>query len=346
MCPYEGNSMTIVKKSCAVCLLLGLTLLVAGMTGWAMLAIYYSDIQSASLRTGLAGMFGLAIVCAFALLPNRRRTLVCFVGVFVLIAFWWTMIPASNSREWQDEVAVLPQATVEGDLVTLHNLRNFSYRTEVDFTPHYYDKTYDLDLISSIDLIAVYWMGDAIAHIMLSFGFDNRDYVAFSIETRKEKNETYSTLKGLFKQYELIYIAGDERDLIRVRTDFRNPQEDVYLYRLSTTPEQARRLFLEYADKINRLTDKPEFYNTLTTNCTTDVVGLVRALGGDVEYSWKVLLSGYAPEYAYELGKLDSRLSFVELRRRSLINLRAHAVGDDPAFSIQIREGLPMPAAR
>ena len=131
--------------------------------------------------------------------------------------------------------------------------------------------------------------------------------MAFSIETRKEKNEDYSTLKGIFKQYELMYIVGDERDLIRVRTDYRDPQEDVYVYRLRMPPEGARRLFLEYVNKINRLNEEPEFYNTLITNCTTDVVALARALGSDMRYSWKVVLSGYAPEYAYELGKLDSQ---------------------------------------
>lgn len=328
------------------CALAGLGMLVAGMTVWAMLALYYSDIQSGPLRACLAGLFGLATVCVFALLPNRRRTLICFFTVWVLVVIWWNAIAPSNSRDWQEDVAVLPRATIEADRVTLHNIRNFIYRSDTDYTARYYDKTFELARLSSVDLIAVYWMGDAIAHIMLSFGFGGTDYVAFSIETRKEKNEDYSTIRGFFKQYELIYIAGDERDLIRVRTDYRDPQEDVYVYRLRTPPEGARRLFLEYAEKINRLNDRPEFYNTLTTNCTTDVVALARALGSDMRYSWKVVLSGYAPEYAYELGKLDSSVPFAELRRRSLINPRAHAVGDDPAFSIKIRQGLPMPTAQ
>ena len=334
------------KRFCGFCVLTALGILVAGMIVWAMLALYYSDIQSGLLRACLAGFFGLAAVCAFVLLPDRRRTLICFFVAWVLVAAWWVTISPSNSRDWQEDVAVLPRATIQGDRVTLHNIRNFSYRTDTDYTARYYDKTFELARISSVDLIAVYWMGDTIAHIMLSFGFGGTDYVAFSIETRKEKNEAYSTLKGIFKQYELMYIVGDERDLIRVRTDYRDPQEDVYVYRLRTAPKGARQLFLEYVNKINRLNAEPEFYNTLTTNCTTDVVALARALGSDMRYSWKVVLSGYAPEYAYELGKLDSRLPFAELRRRSLINLRAHAVGDDLAFSIKIREGLPMPAAQ
>ncbi len=318
-----------------------LTVLVAGMTVWAMLAIYYSDMPGGFARMVLSCFLGLATAGAFVLLPNRRRTLLCFFLAFGLVVAWWTTIAPSNDRDWQKDVAVLPRATVAGDRVTLHNIRNFSYRTETDFTPSYYDKTFNLSGLSSVDLIAVYWMGDAIAHIMLSFGFSSGEYVAFSIETRKENHEAYSTIKGFFKQYELIYIVGDERDLIRVRTDFRDPREDVYLYRLSTQPDRARLLFLEYVGKINGLTEDPEFYNTLTTNCTTDMVRLTRTFGGDVDYTWKILLSGYTPEYAYDLGKLDSRLPFAELRRQSLINTGAHAAGDDPAFSVKIRQGLP-----
>ena len=178
----------------------------------------------------------------------------------------------SNSRKWQSDVAVLPYATFDGDQVTLHNIRNFDYRTELDYTPHYYDKTFDLNELDEVDLIAVYWMGDAIAHIMLSFGFAGRDYVTISIETRKEVGESYDTIRGFFRQYELIYIVGDERDLIRLRTNYRkNPPEDVYLYRTAIPPANARRLFLDYLREINELKDHPAWYNTGTTNCTTNV---------------------------------------------------------------------------
>jgi hypothetical protein len=329
------------KSFSAICAGAVVALFVTVMTLWCMGAIYYADFQTGTMRAAAAGLFGCATLVCFSFVPNRRRTLACFVAAFAVTAAWWTTIQPSNSRDWQADVAMLPWATIQGPLVTLHNIRNFSYRTETDFIPRYYDKTFDTAKLRSVDLIAVYWMGDAIAHIMLSFGFGGSDYVTFSIETRKEKHEAYSSIKGFFKQYELIYVVGDERDLIRVRTDYRNPQEDVYVYRLRVSPEGARQLFLEYVQKINQLRGEPEFYNTLTTNCTTDVVALVRALGGAVGYNWKVLLSGYAPEYAYELGKLDTRLPFPELRRQSLINRLAHEVGDDPAFSAKIRQGLP-----
>jgi hypothetical protein len=332
-----------VRKVIAISGMIVIGFLVAGMTAWASLAITYSDLPGYSLRAVLACLFALATLLAFLVLPRRARTLFWFFLVFALVAAWWTTIKPSNARDWQTDVAVLPYATIEGDRVTLHNIRNFTYRTETDFDAHYYDKVFDLRQLDSVDLVAVYWMGDAIAHVMLSFGFDGKDYVIFSIEARKERGEGYSSVKGFFKQYELIYVVGDERDLIRLRTDYRDPQEDVYLYRTNISPENARRLFLEYIDTINQLKQEPEFYNTLTTNCTTNVVRHIQAFGGKARYNWKILLSGYAPQYAYELGGLDTSLPFDELRKRSIINPRAHEIGNDPDFSQRIRERLPGP---
>jgi Domain of unknown function (DUF4105) len=324
-----------------------LAVLVAGMTGWAALAIYYSDLPGEPLRLGLAAAFVLSVLGAFLFLRNRRRTLLGFGAAFAIVLFWWISIEPSNERDWQTDVAVLPYATQDGDLVTLHNVRNFDYRTtDQDFAPRYDDRTFDLRALDAVDLIAVYWMGDAIAHIMVSFGFAG-DHVAFSIETRKEKDEPYSAIAGFFKRYELIYVVGDERDLIRVRSNYRRPEELVYLYRTRMNPDNGRRLFLEYVSKINQLKDRPEFYNTLTTNCTTDVWSLARVLSAtQVPLDWRVLLSGYFPEYAYDLGSLDRRVPFAELKARSLINEEAHAAGDDPAFAERIRAGLPRPPPR
>jgi hypothetical protein len=321
-------------------------LFVMAMTAWAALAIYYSNLPGGHLRAGLAAGLVVIAVLAFALLPNRRRTLIAYLAAMALLVAWWRTIPAANDRPWQPDVAVLAHATVDGTKVTLHNIRHLHYRTETDFDASYYDKTLDLQRLDAVDLIAVYWIGDAIAHIMVSFGFEGQDFVTFSIETRKEEGEGYSTLKGFFKQYELIYLVGDERDLIRVRTDFRNPPEDVYLYRLSMKPERARRLFMSYVEKINQLWKSPDWYNTATTNCTTNVVWHVQAAGGLARYNWRVLLSGYAPQYAYGLGALDTRLPFEELRRRSYINPKARAAGETEDFPIRIRENLPIPAPR
>lgn len=317
----------------------------AALTGWGVLAIYYGDSHAGGLRTALAALFGVA---GFAALIGmfigrwRVRVLGVFLALFTAVLVWWFGITPSNDRDWQPDVARLPYATIEGDLVTVHNIRNFAYRTETDYTPAYYTKTYDLRDLDSVDLYAIYWMGPAIAHTIVSFGFGGKDYLAVSIEARKEKNEGYSSIKGFFRQYELIYVAADERDVVRLRTNYRNdPPEDVYLYRVQGSPEVARRFFLDYIDTINELTNHPRFYNTLTANCTNVIWLHARVNPGHVPFSWKILASGYVPEYLYSMGRLGTAVPFDELRQRGHINRVARAADDAPDFSRKIRAGLP-----
>jgi hypothetical protein len=313
------------------------------MTAWAAGAIYYSPIPDESLRVVLAVIFVLASALAFVLTRRRGRTLVGYLAIFAALVALWLQIPASNDRDWQPEVALTPYATIKGDLVTIHGVRNFNYRTEADFDPRWENRTYDLRRLDSVDLVAVYWAGKAIAHIMLSFGFEGKNYLAISIETRKERGESYSTLAGFFKQYELVYIVADERDVIRVRTTYRQPQEDVYIYRVRAPRANIRRGFLDYMKTMSEMRERPRFYNTLTTNCTTSIAAHTRVNPESPPMSWKVLLSGYVPDYLYELGRLDTSRPFSELQRLSLVNERAHAAERDPAFSKLIREGLPLP---
>lgn len=321
-----------------------LVLAIVGLAAWAAFALYLGPPHSAFWALAIAAV-GL-VAAVFAVLPRLRRwPLALFALALVAFLIRWHGVQPSNDRAWQPDVAVLPFATFDGDLVTIHNIRNFDYRTETDYTPRYYDKTYDLRKLDSVDLIAVYWMGDAIAHIMVSFGFADQDFVTASIETRKERGESYDTLKGFFRQYELIYVIGDERDLIRLRTNYRkDPPEDAYLYRTNAPPEDVRRFFLSYLDKVNELKEHPAFYNTLTTNCTTNVLMHARVNAGRGAYSWKILLSGYAPLYAYENGRLDTSVPFEELRRRSRVNAAAQAADQAADFSQRIRAGLPKPA--
>jgi len=282
-------------------------------------------------------------VLAFLLLPRRPRILVGFFVTFAALVGLYFQIPASNDRNWEPEVAVTPYATIKGDLITIHGVRNFDYRTETDFTPRWENRTYDLSKLDSADIIAVYWAGKAIAHIMISFGFEGKDYVAVSIETRKEKGESYSTLAGFFRQYELYYVVADERDVIRVRTTYRQPQEDVYIYRTNAPIKNVRRVFLDYVETMNELRDRAQFYNTLTTNCTTSIWMHTRMNPQSPPLSWKILLSGYVPDYLYDLGRLDTTRPFAELEKLSRVNERAHAADKDPAFSQRIRERLPLP---
>jgi len=307
------------------------------LTGWNAGVLYYSTAGGSSGTAILAVAFVVITAAAFIFVPGRLRTLGAFLVVFAVILIWWLSWPAANQRPWQPEVAQVPWAEQAGDIVTIHNVRNFDYRTETDYVARWETRRYDLRELDSGDLIAVYWAGKAIAHIMLSFGFAGRDYVAVSIETRKEQGQSYSTLAGFFKQYGLVYIVGDERDLIGVRTTYRQPQEDVYVYRLRRSRESLKRVFLDYVKTMNDMKEHPVFYNTLTTNCTTGVAMHAKVNPGSPPWSWKILLPGYVPQYAYELGRLDMSVPFAELEKRSWVNERAHAAGKDADFSQRIR---------
>ena len=324
-------------------------LVALAITGWGALALAVVGPGGDKGRFVLAALYGVAgliAVVAFVLGRGYRVALPVFAVALVAIGVWWGGLQPSNERDWQPEVAKLVYATLNGDMVTVHNIRNFDYRTETDFTPAYYDRTYDLNKLDSADLVAVYWMGPAIAHLLLSFGFGD-DHLAISIEARKEKGEGYSSAKGFFRQYELYYVVADERDVLRVRTNYRkDPPEDVYVYPLHVPRENIRRVFLEYIRKMNALREHPEFYNTLTTNCTTAILTNTRVNPGSLPFSWKVLLSGYTPAYVYESGRLDQSLPFEELKRRSLVNAAAQAADQAPDFSRRIRVGLPGPAGR
>jgi uncharacterized protein DUF4105 len=326
-----------------VALRIFLTIVAAGMTAWSAGAIYYAPLAPASLRMPAAVLFVGATISAFVFLRWRRALKIFLIAFAVLVASFFR-IPASNDRDWQAEVAVTPWAEIKGDLVTIHGVRNFDYRTETDFDARWEDRTYDLRKLDSADVIAVYWAGKAIAHVMLSFGFAGKDYLAVSIETRKEKGESYSTLAGFFRNYELYYVVADERDVIRVRSNYRQPQEQVYIYRTRAPQRNIRRVFLDYIKTMNEMRERPRFYNTLTTNCTTSILTHTKMNPGSPPLSWKILLTGYVPEYLYERGRIDTSMPFAELEKLSLINDRAHDADKAPDFSQRIRQGLPRPA--
>lgn len=321
-------------------LLLGVAIIAIGI--WGGLAISFLGHQHEVFRLILTLIFVvIAIIALIALAFSywRWRVLAVYYFLFMVILFWFFSIKPSNDRDWQTDVAVLPYAMVQGNIVNVHNIRNFDYRSETDYTPAYYDKRFDLSKLDGVDIIAVYWMGPAIAHVFLSFAFEGGDHLAVSIETRKEKGEAYSTLKGFFRQYELYYVVADERDVIRLRTNYRNnPPEDVYVYRAKAPIENGRRLFMAYIDRINDLKSKPRFYNTLTSNCTTSIWMNTHVNQKHVPFSWKILVSGYLPEFLYEHGRLDSNgLSLAELQRSAQVNARAKIADKDSNFSSAIR---------
>lgn len=323
-------------------LLILIALIVAISGGWVALALLYAGHSNELLRNALATVFAvltLAVLIALFFRAWRRRAITGYSVLLVAALVWWSTIEPSNDRAWQTDVAVLPSATVDGDGVTVHNIRNFDYRSEFDYTPNYYDKRFDLRELTGVDVIAVYWMGPAIAHVFLSFEFNHADHLAISIETRKEKGEAYSTIKGFFRQYELYYVVADERDVVRLRTNYRHdPVEDVYVYRSAGDIANGRRLFMEYIRQINALTTQPEFYNTLTTNCTTSIWLNARVNAQHLPMNWKILVSGYLPQFLYEHGRLETHgLNFSDLQQQVHVNARALAAGDAADFSQRIR---------
>ena len=319
-----------------------LALLVAAIGAWGALLLAYAGPGGDLLRTALVTGFALAAAATLISLFVRRWRWPA-LGLYAILcaglAMLWCSLAPTNDRDWQTDLARLAYASIDGDKVTVHNIRNFDYRSESDYTPAYYDKTFDLGALQSLDIVTSYWAGPAIAHVFVSFGFAGDDYLAISIEVRKPKGEGYSTLKGFFRQYELIYVVADERDVIRLRTNYRrDPPEDVYVYRTSSSVPAKQLLFLEYMRKLNALRTRPEFYNTLTTNCTTSIWVNSHVNPGIIPLSWKILATGYVPAYLYEQGLLEATgVSFAELRERAHVNARAQAADQAADFSRRIR---------
>ncbi len=320
-----------------------LGVVIAGFSIWGSFALLYQGSDSEPLN--------ITIVCAFTLISFltlgslfsiewRLKALSLYVITFTSLLLWYSTILPSNNRMWQKDVAVLPYATQEGNLISMHNIRNATYRSELDYDISYYDKTFDVQKLIGVDIVAVYWMGPSVAHIFLSFEFVGDEHLAISIETRKEMGEIYTTLEGFFRQYELYYVVADERDVIALRTNYRkDPVEDVYIYPATGTQEEAQELFLAYIEKINSLKKTPEFYNTLTTNCTTSIWKSTHKFLEDLSFSWKILVSGYLPEYLYENKRLNTQdKSFIELEKSVHINERANRIESLENFSQKIRE--------
>lgn len=313
--------------------------ILAGMTLWCVGAIYYSNLPAPWMRTAGAVAFVLGTMVMYVRARPRWLARLIFLAAFAGVVVWFLLIPPSNDRDWEPDLAVLPYADINGNLVTVHNIRNCNYRSETDYTVRYYDKTFDLTKLNAVDFYLVYWGSPKIAHTMLSFGFEDGSHLCFSIETRKEKGEGYSAIKGLFRQFEITYVVADERDLVRLRTNYRG--EQVYLYRLKVDPAMARLVLLDYLKEINRLKAEPEWYNAVSDNCTTSIHQHTYPYAKKVRWDWRILVNGYIDELAYEVGTLDRSLPFPELKARSLINDRARAADQDPEFSARIREGLP-----
>ena len=244
----------------------------------------------------------------------------------------------SNDRDWSPDMARLPHAESDGHLVTVHNIRNCDYRTADDYDVRYYDKTFDVDKLESVDFIVVPFLASpGLAHVMLSFGFEGEEYLGLSVEIRRERGEKYMPLHGVLRQFELIYVIGDERDLIKQCTDVY--LNGVYVYRSRLTREEARAMFVDVMRRANQLANQPEFYNTFTNNCTTNIVRHVNRLGTrKLPYNHQVVFPGHFDELLHDKGLIPNDVSLAQARLRARVNRLAYLHGDSPDYSAKIRQ--------
>ena len=314
---------------------------VAGPAVWGGFALWYQLPRHLWIR--VAGVILWLVFAVVALLVVARGMIafgvVVFAAAFALLLVWWHGIKPSNNRDWADDVGQMTTGVIEGDRVTLRNVRNFDWRTTSDYTRRWETRTYDLRRLEGVDMILSYWTVEPIAHVLISFGFDDGEHVVFSVEIRRERTEKFSALGGFFKEFELSIIACDERDVIRLRTNVRD--EEDYLYRIRMRPSNMRSLFLSYVSEANELARAPRFYNTLTVNCTTLVYQMMRRILGHLPLDLRLLFSGYLAGYVHKVGGLDSRYPLEELHRLGHITGRAQKSDRRPSFSADIREGIP-----
>ncbi|WP_373987560.1 DUF4105 domain-containing protein [Duganella sp. BuS-21] len=317
-------------------MLLG-SLLLSVLAAWGAGALWF-QLPAADLARKLvvgAWIAGSVVVLVYFWRGGYRPLRVWLVLWIAMVA-WWSTIQPSHQRIWADDVSRMVTGKVEGSVVTLDQVRNFDWRSDTDYSARWEPRQYNLDQLRSVDVALSYWMGPAIAHTLVSFGFSDGRYLTFSIEIRKERGESFDALAGFFKRYETVLIAADERDILRVRTNARG--EDMWLYRLRMPPATMRSLFMAYLDEGVQLKREPRFYNTLTGNCTTIVYQMARRVTSGLPLDWRLLASGYLDRYLYDIGALAGHGDFDTLRQKAHITAKARAADQAEGFSARIRD--------
>ena len=318
--------------------LIVLVVVVSG--GWGALALWYQFPGGAAARWAVSVFWVLGVLLALITCLSRRSgvPLGAFALAFLLLLTWWSTILPSNHRNWADDVSQMLTGSVEGDRVTLHNVRNFNWRTDADYDVRWETRSYDLNQLSSADLVLSSWGVPGIVHALLSFGFDDGSHVVFSVEIRRQRNQSFSSIGGFFKNFERTIVAADEKDVLRVRTNVRG--ETDHLYRLQMSKLAMRELFLSYVKEANELTVQPAFYNTVTSNCVTIVYAMAKQIDPGLRYHYSLLLTEYLPGYLYRAGALDTRYPLSVLTEQGDITARARATAPDDDFSKAIRTPL------
>lgn len=322
-------------------LLFGLLALATLASGaWGALALWYQLPGGTVVKILGSVTWSLVVIVLAGIAISRRSWLPpgIYLVLYALLLLWWGGIAPSNLRDWADDVSRPLTGRIEGNQVVLDNVRDFAWRTDTDYDAHWETRRYDLDRLVTADAVLSYWGSQAIAHAMISFGFDDGRHLVFSVEIRKRRGQKFSSIGGFFKNFESILIASPESDIVRVRTNVRG--EDDYLYPLSMSRDAMRALFLSYTATANRLVDHPEFYNTITSNCTTMVYRMARQLDPGLPWDARLLVTGYLPGYLYKIGALDHRLTLDEWNRRARITERARASKAVGNFSAAIRTPL------
>ena len=316
-----------------------LTIIAVLVTAWAAAALYF-DSPYPALRPVLAIVYLVVVVGALLLLRRGHAGLVIALAAFGIVTLWWLSLKPTNRSDWQPDNAQTAYADITGDQVTIHNFRNCDYRTETDYTCQWETRSYNLANLRGADIFITWWGSPWIAHPIASFDFGDQGHVAMSIETRDVMGQSYSAIRGFFRQYALTYIASDERDVIRLRTNYRK-DEEVYIFRTTVKPAMARKIFLDYLQRANQLHGQPEWYNAITNNCTTNiVVSADQARKTRMRLDYRILLNGKMDEMMYEHGSLvTGGLPLPELKAQAHINPAAQAAGNSPDFSKIIREG-------
>ena len=305
--------------------------------GWGALALWY-QVPGGAVARWLASAVWVVFTLALIAIGWSRRSVLPFglyALAFMTLLAWWSTIVASNHRDWADDVARSLTGSVDGHVATLHNVRNFHWRSDDDYDIRWETRQYDLDHLASADLILSSWGMPGIVHALLSFGFDDGTHVVFSVEVRRQRNQSFSSIGGFFKHFERIIVAADEQDVIRVRTNVRG--ETDHLYRLQMSKPAMHALFVSYVQEANELATKPAFYNTVTSNCVTIVYGMAKQIDPGLPYDYRLLLTARLPSYLYEVGALDRHYPLDVLINQGDITARARASGPDDDFSRAIR---------
>lgn len=317
--------------------------LLAAATGWGSLALWYRlpGTETARMAIGVAfALVGLTTIIA-QFTKHRWQSLAIFAAMFGILLFWWNTIDPPKNGNWSPSVARQVTGEIEGDILTLTNVRAFEWRDKTDFTENWKTEKYDLSELQTVDIFLSYWGVPQMAHFILSFGFSDGDYLAWSVEVRREIGGEFSPIADLFRTNPLVILATEEEDVIGVRSNIRG--EDVHIFRVRASPQTARNLLEEYVREANALAQTPRWYNSISTNCTTVIYKMLSLAGEGIPFDWRIIVNGYLPEMMHDRGTLNTSFSISDLRKLGRIAPRALAAGLGPMFSNAIRQGVPVP---